>query len=47
MIFIKTLMAADQIYTNLMKLNINLLIRPNKNCKKTFHGHENKCFHFV
>ena len=46
MFFIKTLMHADQIYTNLMELKLNLHIGPSCIVKKTFYGYKNKYFHF-
>ena len=39
--FSKTLMIVDQIYSNLLKLKLNLRIRPNSNYKNTFYGYKN------
>ena len=47
MFFIKTLMNADQIYSYLLKLKLNLRIGPNSNYKSTYYGYKNRCFHFV
>ena len=48
MVFIKTLMNVDQIYSYLLKLKFNLRTGANsKYKKKTFYGYKNKCFHFV
>ena len=48
MLFIKTLMTADQIYSFLLKLKLKLRIGPNSNYKKnTFDGYKIKCFYFV
>ena len=44
MIFIKTLMNADRIYTYLMKLKLNLRIGPNSNCEKTLYGYKINVF---
>ena len=44
---IKTLVNADQIYSYLLKLKLNLLLGLNSNYKNTFYGYKNKCFHFV
>ena len=46
MVFIKTMMNEDQIYSYLLKLK-NCHIGPNNNYKNTFYGYKNKCFHFV
>ena len=40
--FIKTLMNIDQIYSYLLKLKLNLRIKPNSNYKNTFCGYKNK-----
>ena len=44
MIYIDSLMNADQIYTYLMKLKLNLHIGSNSNYKKTLYGYKNKSF---
>ena len=46
MVFIKTLMNVDQIYSYLLIMNLNLCFGPNSNYN-TFNGCKNKCFHFV
>ena len=46
MVFIKTLMNADQIYSYLLKMKLNLRIGPNSNYKKTL-SYNNNCFHYV
>ena len=40
-------MDVDQIYSYLLKLELNLRIVPDSNYKKPFYGYKNKCFHFV
>ena len=40
MLFIKTLMTADQIYSYLLKLKLKLHIGPNSNYKKHFRWSE-------
>ena len=47
MVFIKTLMNVDQIYSYSLKLKLNLRIEPNSNCKNAFYGYENKCLNFT
>ena len=49
MLFIKTLMNVDQIYSYLLKLKLILRIGPNSNYikKHNFYGYKHKCFHFV
>ena len=44
MVSIKTLMNVDQIYFYLLKLKLNLRIRPNSNYKNTFYGYTNNAF---
>ena len=47
MIFIKTRMNADKIYSYLFKLKLSLRLGPISIIKNTFYGYENKCFYFV
>ena len=47
MIFIKTLMNADQIYSYLLKLKLNLRLGPNSSYKRTFYGYKKTFFDFV
>ena len=43
--FIKTLMNVDQIYSCLLKLNVNFCIGPNSNyLKKTLYGYKINAF---
>ena len=44
MMYIDSLMNADQIYTYLMKLKLNLHIGSNSNYKKILYGYKNKSF---
>ena len=44
MVFIETLMNADQIYSHLLKLKLNVHTGPNSNCKNTFYDYKDKYF---